>query len=132
MEPRYCNLHQLIPVNMKPYAQSFNLFCEFLQMVGFTSLNLDWTAFSDVSYQKSHVFFDRFKFDFCSLFSGYIHTQQVDSSLLEAIIRNLYISVTITDGDRIQLRQPFDFSSAPQSPRMLNGESSCKNLGECN
>ena len=74
-DPTYCNMHQLIPVNLKPYAQSFNLFCSFLSMVGFKALNVDWTAFSDVSYQRSHVFFDRFKFDVCSLFSFYIQQQ---------------------------------------------------------
>lgn len=51
-------------------------------------------AYNENNYQKKYVFFDRFKFDVCSLISEKIENNLLLDESFEVILRNVYKQIT--------------------------------------
>lgn len=78
---------QLIPVHIEVYKVGFELLTKAISGMGIEDTNIHWTVPYDSNFKKEYIFYDRFQFDLCSLFSNQIEQDQIDIELLEFLLR---------------------------------------------
>ena len=62
----------LLPLQIDIYEIVFRLIMRAINLMGAKRLKEDWLVFNDCNFQKTYVYFDRFKFDVCSLLTDEI------------------------------------------------------------
>ena len=58
-----------------------------MRNIGVKLINKNWTAVEDKNFKDDYVFFDRFKFDICSILSSYFQTDVISLEIYEEILR---------------------------------------------
>lgn len=100
--PVLSSIAPLLPLHVDLYELSFKLIMRVLTLLGLgeeADLATGMLVFNDSNFKKEYVFFDRFRFDFCSLLSHEIDAGHVDISLVEVILRQVYSGMTYYDAD---------------------------------
>jgi hypothetical protein len=76
-----------------------------LKNIGIKLINKEWNAAEDKNFKNDYVFFDRFKFDICSLFSSYFQTDIISLESYEEILRQIYKNITFYKDNQLFLRK---------------------------
>jgi hypothetical protein len=85
------NLH-LIPLKVDVYNVSFRLIIKVLRNTFYSTDQ--FVVYNDQNYTKSYVFFDRFRFDVCSLVSDHIYSGGMRADTYEVVLRQVYKQIT--------------------------------------
>ena len=75
----------IIPLNKGVYKIAFKLIKKAIKNSVFCTD--EFIASNDLNYKKSHVFFERFRYDVCSLVSEHIDSGMIQQDTFEVILR---------------------------------------------
>lgn len=112
-----------IPLNTGVYKVAFQLIIKALKNSLLCSD--EFLVCNDLNFKKSHVFFERFRYDVCSLVSDHIDSGMVQPDTFEVILRQVYKKITfIKQKDKIQIRKFDDIGGLPKDTSFLASLSS--------
>ena len=128
--PILTSIVPILPLHVDLAEMCMQLVVRALELLGVTPMT-EWLVYKDPTHKKQYVFFDRFRFDLCSMLTEQIVNQQLDTVLFEVILRQIYAAVTYYDvSNAIRIRSYKDIELQLDVVTAHDSESSSSSSAE--